>query len=521
MMLKLVPPPEVAHLFVDVGLDSPVDVGIDSITFEQQVVPMGQPVELDVAVRATGPAAEAMLNCRVLPAAGAAFDVPAVRVAIAAGGKQAVRLLLPESKLKPGLHQIELKLEKSDNLLFNDTRYATFKVAEPKKILTISDDPDDAKFWQLAHESKGDFQCVIAKPAALPKLAEYDAIALLGVTDPTKLWPELLKYVEAGGQLILLPCSESQVLPSAYRAEANEAAAKLLPADLSEVYDAKFTLPAPYDGGLAWRLDDASLRKPFLAPFAEWKNRGNIDVIVTPPRAWKFWTVKPRPGASVLAYYDSGDEAKDPPAVLERVVGKGRVLLLTTRLDSPRKEASEKWNDYWSSETTWMLVLPNLLGKYCLGSMEKETLNFLTGLDNLRLPLPRGGATKLTLNGPGVRERDATIAIDPESGPPILARKFADTAGSFRVIAGDWRDGFSLNPPPEENNLEKASTEMIEGVLGEGSIVTTDRKTPLREILKLKYNQPLELFPWLLILVLLLLVIEAYVANRFYRRRQE
>ncbi|MCI0703813.1 MAG: hypothetical protein L0241_22365, partial [Planctomycetia bacterium] len=44
------------------------------------------------------------------------------------------------------------------------------------------------------------------------------------------------------------------------------------------------------------------------------------------------------------------------------------------------------------------------------------------------------------------------------------------------------------------------------------------REHHLRELLDVKLVGPIDLFPWLLIAVLMLLVLEGLVANRFYRR---
>ena len=84
-----------------------------------------------------------------------------------------------------------------------------------------------------------------------------------------------------------------------------------------------------------------------------------------------------------------------------------------------------------------------------------------------------------------------------------------------------WRDGFSLNVPNEESNLAKVPEEAIEGLMGPKSVVPLARDVKLREVLTTKFNQPIDLFPWLLIAVLLLLCVERLLANRFYRRTAE
>ena len=45
-----------------------------------------------------------------------------------------------------------------------------------------------------------------------------------------------------------------------------------------------------------------------------------------------------------------------------------------------------------------------------------------------------------------------------------------------------------------------------------------DRATPLGELISGRGGVPVDLFPWLLIAVLMLFVAEGLAANRFYRR---
>ena len=75
---------------------------------------------------------------------------------------------------------------------------------------------------------------------------------------------------------------------------------------------------------------------------------------------------------------------------------------------------------------------------------------------------------------------------------------------------------FSVNTPPEESDLSRVAKEEIEELLGKDAVVPQDRKTPLNDALS--WNEPLELFPWLMILLLFLLAFENLLANKFYRQ---
>lgn len=513
-------PPSVAHLFVDVGVEGPANVSITAAEARPQVVPVGQPVAITVTAQAAGPDVTAVVRCK-LDNAG---TPERKELPLSAGTPKAVGFQFDD--LKPGLHQAEVSLETPDKLKADDVRYVTFRVGESRKLLTISDDPADAAYWQLTHQSKGEFGCDVVKPDEVRDVGGYDAVCLLNVADPTRplpggetLWQKLAGYVAKGGKLLVMP--GEQITPDAYRAS-NEATAGLLPGTLNKVIDAAH-LPVPFNRGVEWAIrDDAALRHPLTAPFREWKLQGTVDFLRNPRRAYKYWEVTDAaPENVVVFYHDAEAAAERHPAVLEKTVGTaGKVLMLTTRMD-PQWE--QKWNNYWETgESSWGVVFPHLLARYLVGGSAEPVFNYPTG-QRVPVPLPKGDAAKgkkLVLEGPGVTGRDAfpEVAGQPEL---VLPPGRTLTAGNYVLRADDrsWQEGFSLNPPADEFNLTKVPVEPIEELLGPGSVVGVERALQLRDVLESRYDPELKLLPWLLLGVLVLFAVEGFVANRFYRLR--
>jgi hypothetical protein len=514
-----VPPPSVAHLFVDVGVEAPANVSITAAEARPQVVPAGQPVTITATVQATGPdVPHAVVRCKL----GGDGTPERKEVSLTAGTPTPVEFTFRD--LKPGLHQAEVSLETPDALPADNVRYVTFRAGESKKLLTIADEPDDALFWQIAHLAKGEFGCDVVKPDEVRDLGEYDAVCLLNVADPTRplpgggtLWQKLADYVKRGGKLLIMP--GEQITPEAYRT-ANEATAGLLPGTLSRVVDTAH-LGSPWDRGVEWAIkDDSELRHPLLEPFIGWKRQGTVDFLRNPRRVWKYWEAADAPPENVVVYYDDPDRN---PAVLEKSVeGGGRVLMLTTRMDP---QADTEWNNYWkTAESSWGVVFPHLLARYLVGGSAEPVFNYPTG-QAVTLPLPRGEAArgkKLVLEGPGVTGRDAFPEV--ADGQPDLRLPPARTLtpGSYVLRTDDrsWMEGFSLNPSADEFNLDKVPVEPIEEVFGPDSIVPVERDLQLRDVLESRFDPEVKLFPWLLLGVLVLFAVEAFVANRFYRLRQ-
>src|SRR5262249_22306991 len=91
--------------------------------------------------------------------------------------------------------------------------------------------------------------------------------------------------------------------------------------------------------------------------------------------------------------------------------------------------------------------------------------------------------------------------------------------GNF-TVAGEksWKAGFSMNVPAGESQLAQVPAEQIEALLGEGSVLPVTQNINLRDALQGHWSQPVELLPWLMLLLLVLLAVENLLANRFYRR---
>jgi hypothetical protein len=241
--------------------------------------------------------------------------------------------------------------------------------------------------------------------------------------------------------------------------------------------------------------------------------------------------VKKADDAVPIVFYNDAEKAADRrPAVLERAVPdpkeptkmRGRVLLLTTRMDTPQLNAKDDWNDYWDLQNSWCVVFPTLVIRYLAGDVADANFNYQTG-QVLTVPLPKGGVprgTKVVIDGPGIVLSEALIEVGDKQTELRLSPPRTDQPGNFTLVveALKWRDGFSLNVPAEESTLDKVPVEAIEELTGKESVFPLAKDKKLADIVKVISDQPIDLFPWLLIAVLMLLALEGLVANRFYRK---
>jgi hypothetical protein len=498
---------EIRSAYVDVGSDEPIDVALTAVELPRQVVPPGDKVLLRITVRATGADCDTEVLCRI------DGEKTADRKPIKLAAGQSQVLVFERGGLAPGPHQAEITLANADSLRFNNSLFATFAVRGGRKVLTLVDDPGDATFWRWALEKE--FQCEVRRVAEMHALSPadlsqgYQAICLLNVAQPPdELWQKLSSFVAAGGGLAIIPGGE-ELVKSAYHE--NTVAQALLPGQLTSI------IQAQDDKGVTW--NEPMYRHPVMAPFREWAQSQSANFEQLRPAVFRYWEVKPRPeDASVIVSYA---DKEGRPALLERLFDhkkiRGHVLLFTTALDySHLHKQQERWNDYL---TSWFyLALANETMAYLAGDAEQANYQYLSG-QQVTVPLPATPHfSTCTLKGPGLSATEAIVPRPEKQAELTLAQPVMP--GNYSLVGDDgkWISSFSVNLPPEESQLARIAPERIEELLGPGGVLSVGHGTSLREALQGHWKQPLELFPWLMIVVLLALAVENLLANRFYRR---
>jgi hypothetical protein len=503
---------EVHSTFVDVGVDEPADLALVGLELPRQVVSPGDKVVLRATVRATGTDLDTEVLCRI----DGEKIAERKQVVLAAGQSQVISF--ERSGLAVGPHQAEITLRNTDALPFNNSLFATFEIRGGRRVLTLVDEPGDAAFWKLALELPKNFQCEVRRVSDTSDLSpeelsqHYQAICLLNVARPTNdLWQKLRSYVTAGGGLAVIPGGE-ELVKAAYND--NQAAQTLLPGQLVKI------VKAETEAGVSWK--ETTYRHPVMAPFREWGQNPSAALDRLRPAAARYWEVKPVPeDASVIVAYDDPDGR---PALLERHFDhkkiRGHVLLFTTALDNShldRRDKRHPWNDYITS-WFYMALANNTVG-YLAGNAEEANYQFLSGQQiPVQLPATARFST-CTLKGPGLSATEA-IVPRPEKQSELTITQ-AVTPGNYTLVGDDgkWTSHFSVNLPPEESQLTRIPPGAIEELFGPGAVLPVGQGSSLREALQGRWKQPLELFPWLMILLLLVLAVENLLANRFYRRQ--
>ena len=509
-------------VYLDVGVEQPVDVALLQLDLPrqsdgrpQELFTAGEKFILRAVVQALGKDVSTAVECRVGKHAVATHQVE-----LKSGERQTVAFEIDLLKLNLGVgaHTLEVHLTSKDGLESNNQLFAAFHIRQPKRVLVLADAKAKAERFAFALQLVG-YASEIKTVAELNDInwSNYEAAYLFGLANPSPdVWRAAEDYVKKGGGLGIVPGGD-EMQPASYR---HPAALKLMPGPWQQSVK-KDLKKEPPDVPAEWNLRvDRIFQHPLLKPFRAWRDDETIDFIKFPRHAFGYWLLEPDPKKSVVlvTYADKGD----PPALIERLTeGQGKVIVFTTPLDD--RDRDVRWNDYNENLTSFYLALAKLPTQYLTGEDKGVRLNFQCGVEEPIVELPASvRQAAYTLRGPDLFE---TLAADPQAAE--LRVKQATLPGNYSVEnpnaaapADPVLARFSVNLPPEENDLTRVPAAEVESLFGAGSIVTAERGAELRDLFRGQWDEPLELFPYLMILLLFVLALENLLANKFYRKEE-
>lgn len=392
-------------------------------------------------------------------ALGLALKVDGAAVAkgfvdVAPGGRARKRFLHALANEAGSAHDVEVEIDR-DSFPLDDRRMAHVELSRTVRVLVVNGDPrstrneDEPFFFEAALRNglPGSVVTIRVPDDVTPdSLNAFTAVALLNWGAPSETLAAALKtFVEKGGGLFI--SMGSRVDATLW----NERLGNLLPQPLGLARTAA-ALPGQSAGEIlddrpAERLAPIDRGHPLLAAFPE-HGEGLISA-----RFFRYVLLDPVPdsaGRAVILRYESG-----PPALVEKRVGKGRVLLLSTTVD-------REWTDLPIRAGFLPLVRESM--RYLVGAPgDDEEASLLVG--EARLLQFSGDDQHLEVTRPDgsvwVAHRDQAGA-----GGSVL---YADTnlPGPYRVRAAG-QDGnlaarperdFVVNLDPRESNPARLAPE--------------------------------------------------------------
>jgi len=489
--------PSLGVYLIDTGDEQPKNAGISGLKLSSQSISRGGEVMIEGTVSATGSeAGQKTVELSIIGAEGEQIRQGSSDFTVEATAAAQARF--PLSGLTGPVAQGELRLVDSDPLPFDDVVYFTIEVQPPLEVLIVSDDyASKALFWKQAlspdeFEQRGQspYRCKVIDSSDFrnENLSPYSVVCWLDVAAPEfSDWRALQRFLQGGGGAVLFLGEDIQLANYVH-----DITSKILPAEL--LIARKFD---PFQ-----RLDLQNMTHPLLKPFQEYTGELSSESI------FRYWRTKSAADAKVIASYT--DERADP-AVLERAVGQGRVLMVTTPFDR------SGWNDLVTS-----YAVPVIFADQAVQYLSQQTsarFNYTAGQVPV-VKLPEETAIKQLL----IRKPDKT---QPSRDVPVGAEEIliddARLLGHYRLLPRDpkisFEAGFSINAPDRESDLTRLTPDDLNMLLGEGRYeAARDIDNLTRQVRKGRVGR--EIFPFLVALMIGIFVAEHLVANYFYDNEQ-
>lgn len=411
--------------------------------------------------------------------------------------------------LEPGIYHGTIDVVGDDGLTVDDTRFFTVSVSQAFNVLIVH--PDDVKPKTVlatltpgGNEQSSIFNTeTVLQRNLTGEFDDYQAVVFL---DPLPIqnstWKALENYANSGGGVVFFLGHNAASGTQAHQSFQTENAQRVLSGKITD----------------QWRRPDRklflspdNLSHPIFEPFrtiemnVPWHNHSVM-------RFWgfEFDALGETYPTQTLLRYGNG-----LPALIERQIGHGRVLVMTTPVTEPSNSRERKiWNELFLGDAWPAWILLSEIGEHLIQS-DAETLNVNVGQtavlrnkwevhpDSYRVFTPHEGKSPTQINAPDNQ----------------LRYKFTDIPGHFR-LKGKLDDqpvlrGFSANLKSEDTDLARIEDNFLDDVFGfERYKIAREKKQITRQQGTTRRGQ--EFYPLLVLMMVVVFALEFLMSNRFY-----
>lgn len=497
---------------VDVGADNPRNTALGDVRLSADVLPKSGDLTVHTELSCIGPGGANTVELhleqpdteRPLIMDGEML-LPATRlrsqdvVDLPENGAQMISFHL--SGLDTGVHQGQIKVTGQDGLALDDSRFFTVEVQEATPVLVLAPAGVATNFFveaiapfEYRETGRARYDCSVQRQAELPNLDldDYAAVCLL---DPSPLtppdWVKLASYVRGGGGLALfLGHNADQTsfnVPVAY-----------------PIVGGKLVRQWRSQGDLFVTLRD--LNHPVTAAFRDYATTAPWPQLPV----YRHWVLDDfSPNARLVIPFSN-----NKPALVETTLERGRTLIMTTPVSDPaRLDNRQTWNELPTGENAWPYVMLAREMMHHLVDSGGTKLNYVVGETAMLPNSSERYPERYQLFTPLGQPQDVTAA----EGKIVV--KFTEYPGAYRLkgnLAGPVGRGFSVNLPRAASDLERLSRDELNGMLGPDRYHFARSKDEI--VLGVgEARMGREFYPFLILVVGLVLALEHVLANRFYR----
>ena len=503
--------PSVNLVFIDVSATHPQDFMLESLELSAERLTVGSPLNVSVTTRRVGPESARSVAVEFQDQEGGFVRRGEKPVVWKDGEEQEVRFEI--NGLEPGVHQGRVLIEGGDGLPADDSIEFTVDVGPPTRVLAASPEPvgttglifvEAVAPFPLVSAGRSKFTVTLDSFDHLENASwsDFRSIVLIDPPPlPPRTWEMFHEWISKGGGLVVW------LGPSAGK-----------PVDFSST-ESESVLGGQIKR--VWRSPDrsnyfapSSLDHPVLAAF----RRVGDSVPWQDFPVFRHWEFQPTSenddvessAAIALASYRNG-----LPALFERILGKGRVVIVTTPV-SQSADDPQAWNQLATGFEPWPFVM---LANEILDHVVEtpDSLNIKSG-EVARLRLQRHDLPTATVRTP--LGDTFPVAIDQQQG--AIAVSATRQPGNYRIRSGGktggFVKGFSARLPKSSTDFSRLKDDELPLMLGVDRRIVLDTESLDRDVMN--YRVGAELSGWFFLLAAGLLALDWWMSNRFYAPRE-
>ena len=518
---RLIEQEAISLFVVDVGVDEPVDFRLGTLELSGRQITSNGTLIVKTNINRLGGAAQRNVRLSV--------EIPDNTRPVVSNGKT----LFPEKSWKltnlidvfengssnvefqfqetlaPGTYHGKVEIVGGDPLSIDDDQHFTFEVSSPWKALVVRPAGTDSGFLESVLNAGGSFDTTVIDQSELESYKDFEKYSAVFLVDPAPLaeegWTLLENFVDAGGGLgVFLGHNAATREGLPHPSFQTEACSRVLTGKLSNIFRCPDRLADPFV------LSPRNLSHPVLSRFRA------VSTSIPWPRypVFNYWGIERDdlneefPTVDVVSYNNF------EPAVLDRRIGSGRVLVMTTPVSELSRPRDRKaWNQKPLEPWVWFVIVR---------SMARHVVQ----ADSDALEIRVGQVASLRNDLKKFPDSWNVFSPDPEKPPAKIAMVNnavsygnTNTPGHYRlkgVLDGPVLRGFSANIDPKTVDLTRVEPEEVDKVLGAGRyLLAKEQEEITRQQGQARKGR--EFYPLLMLMMFAAIVIEYLVSNRFYK----
>ena len=520
---------EYSLFVVDVGVPLPKNFSLDSIRLSSPELSSGSDLTLDTQIQRLGDSAPCTVK---LSLEKIETNRPVVRDGMTLfpdqviaqqtlnkeldnNGSALVRFSINE-QLPIGTYHGKIELEASDGLSIDDRRYFSFRISPTHQALVVHPNNVDPRVMQyllapsaLAEAGTARYSVKVMKQSTFMtdediELGDYNAVFILdpGPVDDG-VWTKLESFAASGGGVGIFLGHSATDNAFAHPSFTTEAAQRVLGGELDSIW----VTPKKDDLFISPKEVSHPIFRPIVG-FATTMLWHRFPV-------FKHWGIQvdaenvKLPTQTILRY------GNREPAVVERSIGLGRVLTMTTPItEYSNNDQRRIWNRLIAGKPVPGFLLIRGIADY-LVQTDADSLNVQVGESAAFVNDLRESPESYQVFSPIADKPPATLnSVDGR-----IRFRFNDTPGHYRLKGiFDQRvvlRGFSSNLSAAATDLTRLRPDELDQFLGAGRYeLATQQSEIQRQQGTTRRGQ--EFYPLIVIMMLVIMSVEFLMSNRFY-----